>query len=62
MDIQGSAASGSSGATLEIKSLQMAKSQQQQDGQATLQLLESAADVPSSSSNPSLGSVVNTFA
>ena len=62
MEIQGSAASGSSGATLEIKSLQMAKSQQQQDGQATLQLLESAADVPSSSSNPSLGSVVNTFA
>ncbi|GAC32501.1 hypothetical protein [Paraglaciecola polaris] len=62
MEIQGGAASGSSGATLEIKSLQMAKSQQERDGQATLQLLESAADVPSSSSSPNLGSVVNTFA
>ncbi len=60
MDISGSSASAVSGA-LEIKSAQLAKSMQQQDGQAALQLLE-AADVPKSSSNPSLGSNINTYA
>ena len=59
MEIQG----GSSGATLEIKSLQLAKSQQEIEGQASLQLLESAADVPKfSSANPGLGSIIDTFA
>lgn len=59
MEIQG----GSSGASLEIKALQLAKSQQETEGQASLQLLESAADVPkSSSANPGLGSLVDTFA
>jgi hypothetical protein len=59
MEIQG----GSSGASLEIKALQLAKSQQEIEGQGTLQLLEAAADVPkSSSANPGLGSVIDTFA
>lgn len=62
MEIQGGSASGTSGATLDIKSLQLAKSQQKIEGQATLQLLESAADVPKASANPGLGSVVDTFA
>lgn len=62
MEIPGSSASGSSGASLEIKALQLAKSQQEQQGQASLQLLESAADVPKASSTPGLGSFIDTFA
>ncbi|MEG3766598.1 hypothetical protein [Alteromonas sp. 14N.309.X.WAT.G.H12] len=63
MDLQGANASGTSGASLELASLKMAKSQQQQEGQATLQLLETAADVPkSSSANPAVGANVDTFA
>jgi len=62
MDLQGANASGTSGASLEVASLKLAKSQQQQEGQATLQLLETAADVPkSTSSNPALGANVDTF-
>ncbi|MFT4994988.1 MAG: hypothetical protein ACI965_002030 [Paraglaciecola sp.] len=57
MEIQG----GSSGASLEIKALQLAKSQQETEGQASLQLLEAAADVPKSSSSGS-GAYVDTFA
>ncbi|MBU3021082.1 hypothetical protein [Aestuariibacter sp. A3R04] len=63
MDLQGTSASGASGASLELASLKMAKSQQQEEGKATLQLLESAADVPKpSSGNPSLGANVDTYA
>lgn len=63
MDLQGASASGTSGASLEIASLKLAKSQQQQEGKATLQLLETAADVPKpTSSNPSLGANIDTFA
>lgn len=63
MELQGANTSGTSGASLEVKALQLAKSQQEQQGQATLQLLESATDVPkASSSNPALGSNVDTFA
>lgn len=63
MDIQGAATSGASGASLELKGYQLAKNQQEAEGQQTLQLLESAAGVSSSSSsNPALGSNVNTFA
>ena len=63
MDLQGTSASGASGASLELASLKLAKSQQEQEGQASLQLLESASDVPkSSSSNPALGANVDTFA
>ncbi|NCP63368.1 MAG: hypothetical protein GW763_02890 [Paraglaciecola sp.] len=63
MDIQGAGPSATSGATLELKALQLAKSQQEREGQASLQLLESAADVPSASSaNGALGSIVDTFA
>ena len=63
MDLQGTSASGASGASLELASLKLAKSQQEQEGQASLQLLESASDVPkSSSSNPALGANIDTFA
>ncbi|MCW8090539.1 hypothetical protein [Alteromonas sp. ASW11-130] len=63
MDLQGVSASGT-GAALELASLKMAKSQQKQEGQATLQLLESSAvDVPkSSSANPAVGANINTYA
>lgn len=61
MDIQGSNAS-TSGASLELASLRLSRNQQEQEGQATLQLLESA-DVPQSASgNPSLGANVDTYA
>jgi hypothetical protein len=63
MDIQGAGPSATSGATLELKALQLAKSQQEREGQASLQLLESAADVPrASSANGAIGSIVDTFA
>lgn len=62
MDLQGVNTSGTSGASLELASLKLAKSQQQQEGQASLQLLESA-DVPkSTSANPALGANIDTFA
>ncbi len=63
MDLQGASASGTSGASLELASLKLAKNQQEQDGKGTLQLLESAADVPKpSSANPAVGANVDTFA
>jgi len=46
-----------------LASLKLAKSQQEQEGKASLQLLESAADVPkTSSSNPALGANIDTYA
>ncbi|WP_170145438.1 hypothetical protein [Salinimonas sediminis] len=58
MDISGANSSATSGASLEL-----AKSQQKQEGQATLQLLESAADVPkATSANPAVGANINTYA
>ncbi|WP_100656208.1 hypothetical protein [Alteromonas flava] len=63
MDLQGAQTSGTSGASLELASLKLAKSQQEQEGQASLQLLESAAGVPSATSaNPAIGRNVDTFA
>ncbi len=62
MELQGVNTSGTTGAPLEIKALQLAKENQERQGQATLQLLESAADVPKVSSNPAIGSNVNTYA
>ncbi|RDV28005.1 hypothetical protein DXV75_03280 [Alteromonas aestuariivivens] len=63
MDIQGAGTSGTSGASLELASLKLAKDQQKQEGKATLQLLESAADVPKpASANPSIGANVDTYA
>ncbi|WP_018982870.1 hypothetical protein [Salinimonas chungwhensis] len=64
MSIQGASASLTTGAALEIASLKMAKNQQQQEGQASLKLLESAAAVSPApvSANPSLGATVNTYA
>ena len=62
MDLQGVNTSGTSGASLELASLKLAKNQQQQEGQASLQLLESA-DVPkTSSANPALGANIDTYA
>jgi hypothetical protein len=60
MDISGTGASGVSG-SLEIKSALLAKSMQEQQGQAALELLE-GAEMPQSSSNPGLGSIINTYA
>ena len=62
MELQGVNTSGTTGASLEVKALQLAKSDQEAKGQATLQLLESAADVPKVSSYPAIGQNVNTFA
>lgn len=63
MDISGASGSATSGASLELASLKLAKSQQQQEGQATLQLLESAADVPKpTSANPAVGANIDTYA
>lgn len=63
MEIQGANASATSGAALELVSAKLAKSQQEQEGRAALQLLESAADVPQPvSANPALGGTVNTYA
>ncbi|WP_026376337.1 hypothetical protein [Aestuariibacter salexigens] len=63
MELQGPGPSGTSDATLATKSLQLAKQQQEQEGQATLQLLESAAGVPTATSDdPSKGSIINTYA
>lgn len=64
MAIEGTSASSAGASELGIRSLQLARGQQEQQGQQTLQLLESASDVPqaSSSSNPAVGSNVNTFA
>ena len=36
MDLQGASASGTSGASLELASLKLAKNQQEQEGQAAL--------------------------
>ncbi len=61
MEIQGASTSGTSDA-LQLKALQLDKSQQEQEGQAALQLIESA-DVPkATSANPAIGSIVDTFA
>jgi hypothetical protein len=60
MDISGSNSSVSS--TLEIKSLQLAKSQQKIEGQATLDLIDAAAAPKVSSANSAIGSNIDTFA
>ncbi|MFT5839914.1 MAG: hypothetical protein ACI9UT_002425 [Flavobacteriales bacterium] len=54
--------SGATSSTLEIKSLQLAKSQQKIEGQATLELLDAAAAPKTTSANPAIGSNINTFA
>ena len=61
MDLSGAGQSSVS-STLEIKSLQLAKSQQKIEGQATIELLEAAAAPKVSSANPALGSNIDTFA
>lgn len=58
MDIQ---SSGASGASLELASLKLAKNQQEQEGQAALQLIEEA-DVPKPSTAGSIGANIDTFA
>lgn len=46
---------------LQVKSAEMANNQQRLEGQAVLQLLQSAKSVPAPSS-PNLGNSVNTYA
>jgi hypothetical protein len=55
--------SGSSGVAqaLQVKSMQMANSQQKQEGQAVMQLLEAAEAAPLVSSG-SVGGNINTYA
>lgn len=63
MELQGASASGMSDASAELRAVKLAKSQQEQQGQQTLQLLESATDVPKTpSANLSLGSNIDTYA
>ena len=60
MDISG-ASSLSVSSTLEIKSLQLAKSQQKIEGQMSLELLEAATAPKTSSANSTIGSNIDTF-
>lgn len=63
MELSGTSASHVSDASAGLRSAKLAKSHQEEQGEQTLQLLNSAADVPkTSSANPALGSNVNTFA
>ncbi|MCV2883580.1 hypothetical protein OE749_02560 [Aestuariibacter sp. AA17] len=63
MELQGVGASGTSDVSSELRAAKLAKSQQEAEGKASLQLLESAADVPkATSANPALGSTIDTFA
>lgn len=63
MELQGASASGMSDASAELRAAKLAKSQQEQTGEQTLQLLESATDVPkSTSANPAIGSNIDTHA
>nr|WP_136250495.1 hypothetical protein [Ningiella ruwaisensis] len=48
--------------TLQIKSAQMANNQQEMQGKAALELLESAAMPPAPASSGSAGSIINTYA
>ncbi|MFT6777606.1 MAG: hypothetical protein ACJAV1_001525 [Paraglaciecola sp.] len=61
MDISGASHSSVS-SSLDIKSLQLAKSQQKVEGQATLELLDAAAAPKTSSANTAIGSNIDTFA
>jgi hypothetical protein len=61
MDISGASHSSVS-SSLDIKSLQLAKSQQKVEGQATLELLDAAAAPKTSSANTAMGSNIDTFA
>lgn len=58
MNIQGSS---DVSYALQVKSAQMANSQQEQQGEAVLELLESAESVSVSSSS-NVGSILNTYA
>ena len=58
MDIQGTSGIAFD---LQIKSAQLSKNMQKQEGQAVLQLLEAAAPAPAPAGS-SVGSMVNTYA
>jgi hypothetical protein len=60
VDISGVSQSSIS-STLELKSLQLAKSQQKIEGQATIELLEAATTPKSLSANSAIGSNVDIF-
>ena len=53
---------GGAAASLEISSLRLAKGQQEQEGQAAIELLESASDSAAPASDISRGNAVDTFA
>lgn len=63
MELQGASTAVRSDASTELRAAKLAKNQQEEQGQQTLQLLDSATDVPkTSSANPAIGSNVDTFA
>ncbi|MGS2719230.1 hypothetical protein [Paraglaciecola aestuariivivens] len=62
MDISTAGTASSGNSTLEIKSLQLAKSQQKIEGQATIELIEAAAAPKVTSANPAIGSNIDTYA
>lgn len=63
MELQGASTGVRSDASAELRSAKLAKNQQEEQGKQTLQLLDSATDVPkASSANPAIGSHIDTFA
>jgi len=63
MELQGASTGVRSDASGELRAAKLAKNQQEEQGKQTLQLLDSATDVPkTSSANPAIGSNVDTFA
>lgn len=63
MELQGASTAVRSDASTELRAAKLAKNQQEEQGQQTLQLLDSATDVPkTSSANPAIGSNIDTFA
>lgn len=53
---------GGASASLEIAGLRLAQGQQEQEGQASLELLESAGSVAETASDLSRGGNIDTFA
>lgn len=63
MEIHGGSTPGISDASAELRGAKLAKDMQEEQGKQTLQLLDSATDVPKATSHDmALGSHVDTFA
>ena len=63
MEISGAGGSHAAGASAELRSAKLAKNQQEQEGQQSIQLLESASETPkATSANPAVGGNVDTHA